>query len=447
MRNYLLKRLITLLSVAFIIFLFQFNIYASENELQIAITPEEDCYTLSVFIPAPDKLTDIDLTFFNNSNGISFAAISTENTDTAKYSSSLDNFPEIIDEEKTYFTYYSEISNEKLEFSGYFLDSFSSEEKFYLCDIKLIVSDELSSDDTVSIVYRLTNNENTVIGTDTYFIQSGKNIVNTEKVQYPLGDADLNGKVTANDARLILRASVGLHKLDFMAIPYVNSDYNDSITASDARYALRASVSLEEQVIHSFEITLNEGSACESGGEYTFRCTVTHKSFSMKINEGQHLQADTSCFDTGKCIICHKTVFPASSHAFTENGVCTTCGADSEIINEAESKLIPILENISSFDSFAHQALENNNKLDFIKFTELATAEIKKAAEITKGINGLQTICLHLEKAYSIRFEAFIRCTDETGKIKVNTVNCKLIENAVKNSNAHIDYASYLNIE
>lgn len=57
-----------------------------------------------------------------------------------------------------------------------------------------------------------------------------------------LGDADGDGKVTASDARLILRAAVGLEEVPLEAGDF---DGDGKITASDARAALRTSVGQE----------------------------------------------------------------------------------------------------------------------------------------------------------------------------------------------------------
>lgn len=60
------------------------------------------------------------------------------------------------------------------------------------------------------------------------------------------GDVDLDGKVTASDARTILRVSAGLGALEGQALK--NADMNDDgkITAEDARAALRKSANLDE---------------------------------------------------------------------------------------------------------------------------------------------------------------------------------------------------------
>ena len=60
-----------------------------------------------------------------------------------------------------------------------------------------------------------------------------------------LGDLDLDGSITASDARLALRGAVGLEHFnaDFTAIGDV--DFDGKITAADARKILRAAVGLE----------------------------------------------------------------------------------------------------------------------------------------------------------------------------------------------------------
>lgn len=60
-----------------------------------------------------------------------------------------------------------------------------------------------------------------------------------------LGDSDLDGKITASDARIALRYSVGLEELEPEAKVATNADCDNAITAADARLILRASVSLE----------------------------------------------------------------------------------------------------------------------------------------------------------------------------------------------------------
>ena len=60
------------------------------------------------------------------------------------------------------------------------------------------------------------------------------------------GDVDLDGRVTAEDARLALRASVKLETLNETAFAHADVDKDGAVTPEDARRILRASVHLEE---------------------------------------------------------------------------------------------------------------------------------------------------------------------------------------------------------
>lgn len=61
-----------------------------------------------------------------------------------------------------------------------------------------------------------------------------------------LGDVDGDGKISASDARIALRTSVGLDSLSDSKFKAADADKDNKITASDARLILRASVGLED---------------------------------------------------------------------------------------------------------------------------------------------------------------------------------------------------------
>lgn len=63
--------------------------------------------------------------------------------------------------------------------------------------------------------------------------------------QYVVGDLDGDGKVTSADARLALRASVGLDKLTDEQVKRGDMDGDKKITSADARLILRKSVGLD----------------------------------------------------------------------------------------------------------------------------------------------------------------------------------------------------------
>lgn len=68
------------------------------------------------------------------------------------------------------------------------------------------------------------------------------------KADYTLGDVDGNGSISAADARLALRASVGLENYKKSSKEFLAADVdkNGKITAADARLILRVSVGLEK---------------------------------------------------------------------------------------------------------------------------------------------------------------------------------------------------------
>ncbi len=61
------------------------------------------------------------------------------------------------------------------------------------------------------------------------------------------GDVDSDGKVTASDARIILRISVGLDNLSEDNLSLGDVDYDGKISAADARKVLRLSVGINEK--------------------------------------------------------------------------------------------------------------------------------------------------------------------------------------------------------
>ena len=74
---------------------------------------------------------------------------------------------------------------------------------------------------------------------------SAKNIFTYLYIPPMLGDVDKNGSITAADARMVLRASVGLEELSTVMYERGDTDSDGKITASDARKILRVAVGLE----------------------------------------------------------------------------------------------------------------------------------------------------------------------------------------------------------
>lgn len=59
------------------------------------------------------------------------------------------------------------------------------------------------------------------------------------------GDADLNGKITAADARLILRIAAKLVSVDSYRLTYADYNGDGNVTSQDARFVLRLSANLD----------------------------------------------------------------------------------------------------------------------------------------------------------------------------------------------------------
>ena len=69
--------------------------------------------------------------------------------------------------------------------------------------------------------------------------------VSIKKTATDLGDVDFDGRVTAIDARLILRSSALLQILTKAQLAVADVDGDGKVTASDARKTLRIAAGLE----------------------------------------------------------------------------------------------------------------------------------------------------------------------------------------------------------
>ena len=94
------------------------------------------------------------------------------------------------------------------------------------------------------------------------------------------GDMDADNRITAADARAILRAAVGLDTLTEAEKQSADLDMDGRVTAADARIALRLSVELdfaaEKMYENEYDVLL--------GGSYMASFTVTEEGYSQKMS-------------------------------------------------------------------------------------------------------------------------------------------------------------------
>ncbi len=95
---------------------------------------------------------------------------------------------------------------------------------------------EIIEDTLYLTTYMLDAESNKITKVDSLSVKKGADNI---------GDVNFDGKVTAADARIVLRAAAQLELLTESQQIIADSDYNDSITAADARIILRMAAQLE----------------------------------------------------------------------------------------------------------------------------------------------------------------------------------------------------------
>lgn len=115
-----------------------------------------------------------------------------------------------------------------------------SDEKYDICMFIFKITDRNAGEKTIKIsgTGELSSAKGDFVTVNLQYVP--------ETPEYTLGDVDNDGSITAADARLALRASVGLEMFNELQTLAADTDKNKEITAADARMILRASVGLEK---------------------------------------------------------------------------------------------------------------------------------------------------------------------------------------------------------
>lgn len=119
------------------------------------------------------------------------------------------------------------------------------------------------------------------------------------------GDVNDSGDIEASDARIILRVSVNLDKIDTSALLKADIDEDGRITAQDARLALRMSVGLEELPEHNIETFTVIPATCNSEGLTVKICTTCVKIYAQitePASDDYHIFGNWETTEPNTCV-------------------------------------------------------------------------------------------------------------------------------------------------
>lgn len=177
----------------------------------------------------------------------------------------------------------------------------------------------------------------------------------SENKGYALGDLNLDGIITSDEARKVLRYSVSLDELSPTEMAYGEMNCDGKINSADARLILRTSVKLDKEVLHDFSDIRAVIPTCENGGNISYKCSICEKEYGFSLNPKGHSYVETgrvnaTCVADGKlsekCAVCGKVndrVYKATGHNWlaptaTAPKTCSTCKAFVAGFNEVGEK-------------------------------------------------------------------------------------------------------------
>lgn len=170
-----------------------------------------------------------------------------------------------------------------------------------------------------------------------------------------LGDLNCDGVISSDEARKVLRFSVSLDELPDMELVYAEMNGDGTINSSDARLILRSSVKLEKEVRHDFTDLKVTKSTCETGGKFSYKCSICEKNYSFVVKAKGHRYVETgrvnaTCVTDGKltekCSVCDKLnekIYKSQGHKWlnataTTPKTCRTCKTFVAGFNEVGEK-------------------------------------------------------------------------------------------------------------
>ena len=204
---------------------------------------------VGVYLSECNEFTSLDLTIRYN-NAELFPLINSEGELTVLPGAAMDGM-----RPDEYRVYGNDFDDGLIRFGMYFNESYTSAETvelaliyFTLADDKVPDSITLSTDvddvGTFDSTFSVPEQVTTVYDTNTQKLT----IIAETETDVMLGDVDMDGKITASDARLALRRAVDLETYPEGSKEFIacDVDHDGKVTANDARSILRAAVDLED---------------------------------------------------------------------------------------------------------------------------------------------------------------------------------------------------------
>lgn len=212
-----------------------------------------------------------------------------------------------------------------------------------------------------------------------------------------MGDTNKDGKITAADARLALRASGKLEELDLFSTIAGDINNDREVTAIDARSILRVAARLDtfdNLHHHTVEESPEVDATCTENGKtstvYCSSCSMIFKEHEI-IPAGHkivRIEADATCTQPGytyidKCercgeIIAKGDIIPAKGHTPAEDGIhCARCG---ELYNPSKA-VTAVLNGDIEFTAEPYTRTADKN-------AEGVNASVTEDSALTLTLNG-----------------------------------------------------------
>ena len=120
------------------------------------------------------------------------------------------------------------------------------------------------------------------------------------------------------------------------------------------------------------------------------------------------------------------------------------CGKSEAELIHVKDLSSSLLDNVSYYDSAASNALKTNDYKAYIKNAVQAAKQLKICLDSTKNTVGAYEIHNELKKAYSLRFNAILAVTNDSGNIPLTEESFRAIKEAADLSAFNISYVKTL---